>query len=62
MDKKLHGLIGILVYFDEILIAGMSLEECYDRVCSVLGRLHENSIQVNFRFKFLPKKSHIFRS
>lgn len=48
IDKVLHGIIGVLVYFDDILILGSSFLECYDRVCQVLSRLIAHNIQVNF--------------
>lgn len=48
MDKMLHGLEGVSCYFDDILIAGPTLEVCKIRTYAVLTRLRENNVRANF--------------
>ena len=48
MEQILQGLEGIVVYFDDILIPGKTLEECVQKVHAVLSRLIEFNVQVNY--------------
>lgn len=48
MDKILNGLVGVVSYFDDILIGAPSRSECVSRTRAVLARLNEFNVQVNF--------------
>lgn len=48
MDKILSGLLGVVCYFDDILIGGSSLELCKERTEAVLVRLRDFNVQENF--------------
>lgn len=50
IDIMLNNL-NVFVYFDDILIAGKSVEECYERTCLVLSRLGENNVRVNLEIR-----------
>lgn len=47
MDKILRGIVGVIVYFDDIIIGGRSVEECEEKLRIVLERLREYNVQVN---------------
>lgn len=48
MEQILHGLHGVQVYLDDILIGGKDLDECHGRLRTVLDRLKEYNVRVNF--------------
>lgn len=49
IDKILNGLPGVVSYFDDILVAGTSLEECVKRVRMVLEKLRQFNVKANFQ-------------
>lgn len=48
IDKILNGLVGVVSYFDDILVGGGSIKECEVRTISVLERLRKHNVQANF--------------
>lgn len=48
MDKILNGLVGVVSYFDDILIGAPSRSECVARTRAVLNRLSKYNVQANF--------------
>lgn len=48
IDQILQGLEGVVAYFDDILIAGKTIEECFKRTQLLLKRLQEYNVQVNW--------------
>lgn len=56
MDQVLRGLQGTACYLDDVIIAGVSYEQCRERVEQVLMRLSEYGIKVNAEKCSLFKK------
>lgn len=48
MEKILSGLVGVVSYFDDILVGSPTLELCKERTFAVLDRLLEFNVQANF--------------
>lgn len=48
IDRILHGLPGVVSYFDDILVGASSLEVCRERTHSVFKRLDEYNVQANY--------------
>lgn len=48
MDKVLNGIQNVCGYFDDILIAGKTFDECLETVKKVLTCLKDWNITVNF--------------
>ncbi|XP_055532770.1 uncharacterized protein K02A2.6-like [Wyeomyia smithii] len=64
MDQVLKGIDNVYCYLDDVLIAGKNLEECKQKLYSVLERLSSANIKVNWeKCKFfvsdLPYLGHI---
>ncbi|XP_062698553.1 uncharacterized protein K02A2.6-like isoform X1 [Aedes albopictus] len=49
MDQVLEGLDGVCCYLDDVLIAGKTFKECYDKLVQVLERLANANVRVNFK-------------
>lgn len=49
IDKILNGLVGVVSYFDDILIGAETMSECRSRTLSVLERLQRHNVQANFK-------------
>ncbi|XP_062558126.1 uncharacterized protein K02A2.6-like [Armigeres subalbatus] len=49
MDQVLKGIDGVCCYIDDVLIAGKTLEECYDKLIQVLERLANANVRVNYK-------------
>lgn len=47
IDQILHDLDGTVAYFDDILITGNTLEECYRRLIQCLDRLRAHNLHIN---------------
>lgn len=56
MDDMLKGLDRVSCYLDDVLIAGETMEECYDRVEAVLTRFQERGVKLRKeKCKFFEK-------
>lgn len=49
MDKVLFGIKGVLCYLDDILIGGVDLNDCKEKVNQVMDRLNKYNVRVNER-------------
>lgn len=47
MDQVLHGIEGVYVYLDDVLISGKSFEDCASKLREVLSRLSKTNIKIN---------------
>lgn len=48
MDQVLKGIQHVSVYLDDVLIAGKDLKDCKNKLITVLERLHNANIKVNW--------------
>lgn len=49
MDEILKDIDFVFCYLDDVLIAGVNLDDCYKKLLLVLQRLEEFNIKVNFK-------------
>ncbi|XP_053691322.1 uncharacterized protein K02A2.6-like [Sabethes cyaneus] len=49
MDQILRGLEGVCSYLDDVLVAGKTFKDCFDKLMLVLERLSDANIRVNFK-------------
>lgn len=47
MDGVIAGLQGTFCYYDDVVVAGRTLEECVTRVCQLLEHFRANDLHIN---------------
>uniref|UniRef100_A0A914Q5S4 RNA-directed DNA polymerase n=1 Tax=Panagrolaimus davidi TaxID=227884 RepID=A0A914Q5S4_9BILA len=58
MEKILHGIPGVIIFIDDVIIAGASIEENLDRVEQVLQRIKDYGMRIKMeKCEFLQQET-----
>lgn len=57
IEQILGDLPGVSTYFDDIIVFGSTLDECYKNLCSCLERLKKNDLHLNHKKCLFFRKS-----
>ena len=49
MEQVLAGLENVSIYLDDVLVAGVDLDDCHKKLYTVLDRLNKANIKVNWK-------------